>query len=103
MDHMRKTMLAEDDPRHSEGGYFVDNPTVDEVLDGIDRLVAKGYEICKSWRPYMVGNLDGGNYYLRGNFADISAAFAVAVSQEDARRVWDRLCAVDVVVRRLKP
>jgi hypothetical protein len=22
---------------------------------------------------------------------------------EDARRVWDRLCAVDVVVRRLKP
>lgn len=99
--YMRKTLLADDDPRHGHNGYFVDTPTLEDVLSGIERLSGKGYKLDRNFRPFLVGCLDEGGYVLRGNFEDVSAAFSVNVELKDANRTAERIAAIDLPSRRI--
>lgn len=102
-DYMRTTLLADDDPRHDAVDYFI-APTPEDVILGIERLSAAGYRLDRAWLPYLVGDVERGGYVLRGNFADISAAFSVRVEDfPKAKAIWDRLVKVDTLVLRRKP
>ena len=79
--YMRTTLLAADDPRREGSGYFLEPVTLDDVLAGITRGLDAGYCLDEGFRPFQ------SHGHLFGNFADLSAAFNVAVPSARAVEV----------------
>ena len=70
---------------------WIEDPTVDAVLEGLKRAVAKGYHLNQRFAPFLQNLGPEHGYNLFGDFEDLHAAFSVEVPDD---RVGDVIAAL---------